>query len=492
MTKLTDLSALASQLDKAHVLVVGDVMVDQFHYGQVERISPEAPIPVLILEREDTMLGGAGNVVRNLRSLEAQARFITVTGNDPAGRDVARMIKKQGVQDVPLIDNERPTSTKTRYIAGVQQVMRADRETTKELPRKVEANLIRSVTSALKTCQAIVLSDYGKGSLSATATKKIIQLAAKTKKIIIVDPKGKDFSRYSGVDLITPNRRELAEAVGFKIKSDADVVRASKQLIKRHRFGAVLTTRSADGMSVASADGVVIHLAAEAQEVFDVSGAGDTVVATVAAALAVGADLGRAAALANAAAGIVVGKVGTASVFSADLLVALHRRDLAGGCAKVLSLDQIKDRIGQWRRSGLSIGFTNGCFDLLHPGHVSLLEQAGTSCERLIVGLNSDDSVKKIKGDGRPIQSEASRATMLASLASVNAVVIFSERTPLNLIKELKPDILIKGADYKISSVVGANVVKKYGGKIKLAKLMHGHSTSVYIAKMLLNQKKKK
>ncbi len=484
MTERTDLVVLVSRLAKARVLVVGDVMVDHFHYGNVERISPEAPIPVLRVEREDTMLGGAGNVVRNLRSLTANARFITVTGKDAAGRDIARLIKKQGVKDAPLIDDGRRTSTKTRYIAGVQQVLRADRETTTPLGPKIEAKLIKAVTRSLRTCQAVVLSDYGKGVLSAGTVKKIIRLAAKTNKTVIVDPKGTDFSRYSGAGLITPNRRELAEAVGVEITSDADVVRAAKRLIKRNRLGAVLTTRSAEGMTVVTADGAVTHLPAETQEVFDVSGAGDTVVATAAAALAAGANLDQAAALANAAAGIVVGKVGTAAVFAADLIAALHHRDLTSAEAKVLSLDQVKDRIGQWRRAGLTVGFTNGCFDLLHPGHVSLLKQARRASGRLVVGLNSDASVLGLKGDGRPVQSEAARATVLASLASVDAVVIFPERTPLKLVKVLKPDVLVKGADYDIDSVIGADVVKKYGGTVKLAKLEPGHSTSATIARM--------
>ena len=491
MTERTDLVVLVSRLARARVLVVGDVMLDHFQYGEVDRISPEAPIPVLRVRREDTMLGGAGNVVRNLRSLEADARFVTVTGKDAAGRDIARLIKKQGVRDAPLIEVERQTSTKTRYIAGVQQVLRADRETTNPLGPKIEAKLIKAVASALRTCQAVVLSDYGKGVLSARATKKIIRLAAKANKTVVVDPKGSDFSRYSGATLITPNRRELAEAVGAEVTSDADVVRAAKRLIKRHRFGAVLVTRSADGMTVVTADGSVTDLAAEAREVFDVSGAGDTVVATVAAALAAGTDLDRAAALANAAAGIVVGKVGTASVFAADLIAALHHRDLTSAEAKVLSQDQVRDRIGQWRRAGLTVGFTNGCFDLLHPGHISLLKQAGRACGRLVVGLNSDASVKSLKGDGRPVQSEAARATVLASLASVNAVVIFAERTPLKLIKALKPDVLVKGADYDIGSTVGADVMKKYGGTVKLAKLEPGHSTSATIARMGRKSKKK-
>ncbi|MBT3305833.1 MAG: D-glycero-beta-D-manno-heptose-7-phosphate kinase [Alphaproteobacteria bacterium] len=484
MTERTDLIPLVSGLSKARVLVVGDVMLDHFHYGAVERISPEAPIPVLRVEREEAMLGGAGNVVRNLRSLSAEARFVTITGKDPAGRDIARLVKKESVRDAPLIDDARRTSTKTRYIAGVQQVLRADRETTTPLDAKVEAKLIRAVSSAMRTCQVVVLSDYGKGALSAGTVKKIIRLAGKAKKAVIVDPKGSDFSRYRGADLITPNRRELAEATAMDIRADNDVVRAAKRLIKQNKFGAVLTTRSADGMTIVTSDGAVSHLAAETQEVFDVSGAGDTVVAAVAAALGAGVDLDQAARLANVAAGIVVGKVGTSAVLAPDLIAALHHQDLSSAEAKVFSHAQTCERIDLWRRAGHSVGFTNGCFDLLHPGHVSLLKQARRACGRLIVGLNSDASVRGLKGDGRPVQNEAARATVLASLASVDAVVIFDERTPLKLITALKPDVLVKGADYNIDTVVGADMVKKYGGKVKLAKLEPGHSTSATIARM--------
>ncbi|MBC8337784.1 MAG: D-glycero-beta-D-manno-heptose-7-phosphate kinase [Rhodospirillales bacterium] len=491
MTERADLIPLVTRLAKARVLVVGDVMLDHFHYGEVERISPEAPIPVLRVEREDAMLGGAGNVVRNLHSLDAQARFVTVTGKDAAGRDIARLIKKESVKDAPIVDSARRTSTKTRYIAGVQQVLRADRESTEPLDLKTEGKLLKAVSAAMRSCQTVVLSDYGKGTLSDGVIQKIIRQAAKAKKAVIVDPKGADYARYRGAALITPNRRELAEATGQEINSEADVVRAARKLLKLHRLGAVLATRSSDGMTIVQAGGKTVHLPAETQEVFDVSGAGDTVVATVAAALAGGADLDQAARLANVAAGIVVGKVGTAAVYAADLIAALHHQDLTSAEAKVLSVDQVKDRIGQWRRAGHAIGFTNGCFDLLHPGHVSLLKQARRAAGRLIVGLNSDASVRRLKGDGRPVQSEAARATVLASLASVDAVVIFDERTPLKLIKALKPDVLIKGADYDMSSVVGADVVKKYGGTVKLAKLEPGHSTSATIEKMGRKKKPK-
>lgn len=484
MSERSHLIPLLGALAGTRVLSVGDVMLDHFQHGSVNRISPEAPIPVLTIEREETMLGGAGNVVRNLVALGAEARFVTIIGNDAAGRDVARKIKKLKIKDAPVIDKDRQTSTKTRYIAGVQQIMRADKETTHALSRPSEAKLISAAFAAMRGCKAVVLSDYGKGALSNTVLTKIIGNARKTKKTIIVDPKGADFGRYRGADLITPNLGELAKATGLATDTDADVVKAAKKLIKQHRFGAVIVTRSADGMSVVPAKGRVHHLPAEAREVFDVSGAGDTVAATIAAALAAGIDLTEAAVLANVAAGIVVGKVGTATAYTADIIAALHHQDLSTAEAKVLTAAQAKDRIGIWRHEGHKVGFTNGCFDLLHPGHVSLLKQARKACGRLIVGLNSDASVTKLKGKGRPVQSEAARATVLASLATVDAVVIFPEKTPINLIKAFKPDVLVKGADYKADQVVGAEVVAKYGGTVKLAKLEAGHSTSATIARM--------
>ena len=483
-TERAQLVPLVGALANTKVLVVGDVMLDHFHYGTVDRISPEAPIPVLKVEREDSMLGGAGNVVRNLGALGAKPRFVTVIGKDRAGKEVSRQIRREGVKETPIIDDDRRTSTKTRYLAGVQQVLRADRETALPLTPKTETRLIRAARAAMKGCKVVVLSDYGKGVLSAGAAGKIIKSAKKAKRTVIVDPKGTDFGRYRGADLITPNRKELAEVTGLDTETDADIVKAAKQLIKKHRFGAVLVTRSADGMTVVPGSGRATHLAAEAQEVFDVSGAGDTVIATVAAALGAGISLKDAAALANVAAGIVVGKVGTAAAYAADLVGALHHQDLTTAEAKVLSAEQVKDRVDLWRRSGHKIGFTNGCFDLLHPGHVSLLKQAKKACGRLVVGLNSDGSVEKLKGDGRPVQSEAARATMLASLETVDAVVIFSEKTPIKLIRALKPDVLVKGADYDLKGVVGADVVKRYGGKVLLAKIVSGHSTSATIARM--------
>ncbi|OHC74025.1 MAG: bifunctional heptose 7-phosphate kinase/heptose 1-phosphate adenyltransferase [Rhodospirillales bacterium RIFCSPLOWO2_12_FULL_58_28] len=479
------LVSLAEALTKARVLCVGDVILDHFHHGAVERISPEAPIPVLRLEREDTMLGGAGNVVRNLAALGAKARFITVVGADHEGEKIAGEIAKAGIVDVPLIDDERKTSVKTRYLAAGQQMLRADRETVAPLGAKVREKLIAAAVEAMSDCALVVLSDYGKGVLDDGVAAKIIAAARKAGKTVIVDPKGADYGRYKGADVITPNRRELGEATHLPVGGSDEVIKAARALINKHGFEAILVTLGRDGMALVAADGDNALLATEALEVFDVSGAGDTVAATLAAALGVGAGLSDAAALANTAAGIVVGKVGTAVVYPEDIISALHHHDLSGAEAKVMALKQALDRIGQWRRKGLKVGFTNGCFDLLHPGHISLLAQAREACDRLVVGLNSDSSVKRLgKGDDRPIQMETARATVMASLAAVDMVIIFGEDTPLKLIEAIRPDVLVKGSDYELDKVVGADLVQSYGGRVLLAELKPGHSTTGAIARM--------
>ncbi len=484
MSDQQTLISLVESLSNARVLCVGDVILDHFHYGSVERISPEAPIPVLKLEREDTMLGGAGNVVRNLVGLNAGVRFVSVVGNDHDGRDVERMLSEQDVPDIPLIDDGRQTSTKSRFLADGQQMLRTDRETVFPLCPELEKKLVTKAASALAHCNVMVLSDYKKGVLSNNVVATLIDKARETGTTVIVDPKGIDYSLYQGAGVLTPNRRELFEATGLPVDTDDDVIAAARKLIAEHQIGAVLVTRSKDGMTIVTADGEPCHLSAEAKEVFDVSGAGDTVVATLAAALSAGSDLEQAARLANVAAGIVVGKVGTAVAFAEDVTAALHHQDLSSAEAKVMSLDQAIERVEQWRRRHHTIGFTNGCFDLLHPGHISLLEQAAGACDRLVIGINSDSSVKRLKGDDRPVQSEAARAAVMASLSHADLIIIFSDDTPLKLIDALKPDVLIKGADYTVDTVVGADIVQAYGGRIVLAELAAGHSTTATIAKL--------
>ena len=485
MTERTELIPLVEALTDARVFCLGDVMLDTFVYGQVERISPEAPIPVLRVTDETRMLGGAGNVVRNLAALGAKTRFLSVVGDDAAGEEVRALIAKEpGVSGDLRTDSGRRTTIKTRFIAGTQQMLRADRESAQATDAALQEKLAVAAEDALRSHNVAVLSDYGKGTLADATLARVIAAANKAGAVVIVDPKGTDYRRYRGAGILTPNLKELAAATGLPVAGDEAVVAAARGLVEGLDLTAVLVTRSRDGMTLVPAEGPVVHLPAEAREVFDVSGAGDTVVATLAACLSAGASLDRAAALANLAAGIVVAKVGTAVAYAGDLVAQLHHQDLSEAEAKVLSLEQALDRTAGWRRRGLKIGFTNGCFDLLHPGHISLLRQAKGQCDRLVVGLNSDASVKRLKGPERPIQGEAARAAVLASLAGVDAVVLFTEDTPLKVIEALTPDVLVKGADYRIDQVVGREAVEAAGGRVHLASLEPGHSTTATIARL--------
>jgi len=485
MTDLSDLAARVATLKSVDVLCVGDVMLDVFVYGEVERISPEAPIPVMRVTRDAAMLGGAGNVVRNLVSLGARPHFLSVVGDDHAGNDVTGLLgEHEAVDPVLVVENGRQTTIKTRFVAANQQLLRTDRETSAPLSELSRQRLLAGATELLDKVGVVVLSDYGKGVLTPEVTRALIDGAIAAGKPVIVDPKGNDYSLYAGATVVTPNRKELHDATKLPVGTDAEVIAAAKRLIETCSIQHVLATRSQDGMSLISADGSVVHMPAEAREVFDVSGAGDTVVATLAACMAAGMSLPLAAKLANVAAGIVVGKVGTAVVYSSDLVTALHHSDIAAGETKVLDRIAAADLIGRWKHKNLKVGFTNGCFDLIHPGHVSLLAQARGACDKLVVGVNSDASVQRLKGPTRPVQSEASRATVLASMASVDLVVIFDEDTPYEVISLLKPDVLVKGADYTVDKVVGADLVQSWGGKVFLAELIQGQSTTSTIARM--------
>ncbi|MCH8197861.1 MAG: D-glycero-beta-D-manno-heptose-7-phosphate kinase [Proteobacteria bacterium] len=485
---MTDHAALAAEVEAfsgVRVLCVGDVMLDRFAYGEVERISPEAPIPVFRHQHEATMAGGAGNVLRNLSTLEVSARIVAVIGDDGAGSELRALIEAEpGAQARLFVAKGRQTTIKTRYIAGSQQLLRADRETTTAIEPEMAERIVAAVAAALAETDAIVLSDYGKGVLTPAVTARIIEAARQAGKPVVVDPKGPDMSHYRGASVVTPNRRELAEASGTAVSDAAEIIIAAEKLIAGCGIEAVLVTRAKDGMTLVTNAGAE-HLEAMKREVFDVSGAGDTVVATLAAAIGAGVALADAAAIANAAAGVVVGKVGTATVEKSELIEALHGRDRSGAGSKLASFEAAIERIARWRRKGLRIGFTNGCFDLLHPGHVSLFEQARGACDRLVVGLNSDASVARFKGAGRPIQAEAARAAVLGSVASVDLVVVFSDDTPMKLIEAIRPDVLVKGADYTIEEVVGAEFVQSYGAKVLLAEIAPGHGTTQTIARMV-------
>jgi D-beta-D-heptose 7-phosphate kinase/D-beta-D-heptose 1-phosphate adenosyltransferase len=473
------------RLAAARVLCVGDVMLDRFVYGDVSRVSPEAPIPVCRVREETSMLGGAGNVVRNLAALGAEAIFITVIGDDDAGAEIEALVSAQdGIAPQIFRQTNRRTTVKTRYVADGQQLLRADRETEDEIPDEIAKLVIECVRTQLPEAGAVLLSDYGKGVLSTAVTSAIIAMARDAGKPVVVDPKGFDYSRYRGASLLTPNRRELSDASAMKAEGDQGIIAAARHVTEICGVDAILATRGPDGMTLVEGDGGHDHLPANALEVYDVSGAGDTVAAAMSAALAVGMARVDAARIANIAAGIVVAKSGTAVASLDEITDWVAGRDRSATETISVGREEALRRVASWRSEGDVIGFTNGCFDLIHPGHISLLQQARGHCDRLIVGLNSDNSTNRLKGPDRPIQPQAARATVLGAFETVDLVVIFEEDTPVNLIEAIRPDVLVKGADYSLDQVVGGDIVQSYGGKIVLAELTPGESTTGTISRM--------
>ena len=470
---------ILSSFHRTRVLVLGDVMLDCSVYGSVERISPEAPIPVLNIKRTVDSPGGAANMATNVASLGAGAVLVGVAGRDAAAERLRARLAVAPTLRVELVeDGGRPTTLKTRYFAERQQILRSDVETRAALSGAAAEEVLARFRVALAESDIVVLSDYAKGVLSDAVTAEAIALARAAGKQVLVDPKGRSFLKYKGATLLTPNRQELEGAAGHECAEDEDVVRAASALVQQSICEAVVVTRGADGMSVIGPAAAPTHIRTTAREVFELSGAGDTAMAALALALANGATLVEAARLANIAAGVVVGKFGTASVTAGEILAMLDETAEGGFSGKHFTLERVRRLVVRWREHGLKVAFTNGCFDLLHPGHVHLLNQARKSADRLVVGLNSDASVRRLKGDGRPVRGEVARAQVLASVKSVDAVVIFAEDTPLGLIEALEPDVLVKGADYTLETIVGADSVLKRGGKVVLAELLPAESTT--------------
>ncbi len=481
------LSAI-ERFEDARVLCIGDVMLDRFMYGQVERISPEAPIPVFRFDHEDTMLGGAGNVVRNLLSLGANVKFVSVIGDDQVGHQITKEISEYTKLEPYLISERgRQSTQKLRYIAGQQQLLRADHEQVSALEERTHEQLLSIAESLIEEVDAIILSDYGKGVITPATAQAILAMAAKHGKPSFVDPKSRHFADYKGAYLLSPNAEEFKRAAELadlkdetKNQSAADVIRSESDL--KH----LLVTRGKDGMSLFGED-TAHHIPTNAREVYDVSGAGDTVIATLTLAHISGLDILPAAQLANVAAGVVVGKVGTATIYRTDLKTALYTQEMREGSRKILARESLIEKVRQWQDRGLKVGFTNGCFDVMHAGHVQLLEDAKAQCDRLVVGLNSDDSVKRLKGESRPVNQEMDRAMLLSAIGAVDALSIFREDTPEELLKSLRPDVLMKGADYSKDQVVGGDFVESYGGKVFLLPLKDGYSTTNTIEKLQKN-----
>jgi D-beta-D-heptose 7-phosphate kinase/D-beta-D-heptose 1-phosphate adenosyltransferase len=474
------LAALADQT----VLCIGDLMLDEFVYGEVSRISPEAPAPVLAVKRTEVMIGGAGNVARNLVALGTRCIFIGVVGDDDAGGALADALGADPLIEFHLVvDGARQTTRKVRFVSEhfSTHLLRADWEVAAAVDPASEDALIGHVIEALPGAGAVVLSDYAKGALTPRVVRAVIDAANAAGKPVVVDPKGRDYSIYQGATLITPNRQELADATHRAANTDDEIAAAAAGLGNALGAQAVLVTRSEDGMTLVG-EGGAVHVPAYPVRVRDVSGAGDTVVAVLAAMLAMDADFESAMRAANAAAAVVVGKPGTATLSIAELRSRiLPAASLAPEEKIVFDWALLDEHLVEWRRQGLRVGFTNGCFDLLHPGHVRLLAGARAACDRLVVGLNGDASVTRLKGPGRPVQPVKARAEVLAALEAVDLVAVFDEDTPEQLIARVKPTVLVKGADYTREEVVGREIVEALGGEVILVDLVPGYSTSAMV-----------
>jgi D-beta-D-heptose 7-phosphate kinase/D-beta-D-heptose 1-phosphate adenosyltransferase len=465
-------------LVNARVAVIGDVMVDEYLTGRVDRISPEAPVPVVRGVELKAVAGGAANVAANVAALGAQVRLVGVVGLGGAAEVEALISAKGRARGLLIEDASRRTIRKMRVISNRQQIVRLDHEDLHPLSHEIEAALIAAAGRAIADSDIVVLSDYGKGLFGDQALASIIALAKTAGKPVVVDPKRPEFSAYSGADLVTPNRGELARASGLPVDTNAEAEAAAR--VAQAQFGGgLLLTRSEQGMSYFPLEGPAIHAPTAAREVFDVSGAGDTAIATLAAALAAGFAMGEAIHLANHAAGLVVAKAGTATLSLRELIAALAP---PSGSGALVSWEDARRLREAWAREGLTVGFANGCFDILHPGHVALLAEAAAGCDRLIVALNSDASTRRLKGPTRPAQMQEARACVMGALKGVAAVVIFEEDTPKALIEALQPDLLVKGADYRIEDVVGADVVQARGGRVLLVETVAGHSTTRLLA----------
>ena len=467
------------------VLCVGDLILDHYVHGNIDRISPEAPIPVLKADDKNyNILGGCGNVARNICSANSKCHLISIVGNDSDGLKIREIIKEiKNLTFNLIIDKNRCTTKKTRYVCENQQILRVDNEIESPISKVLETKIIKLLEKKINDYDVIVLSDYNKGVLTDTLIKKIIKIAQHFKKILIVDPKKKDFSVYAGATFITPNFKELKSSVNtFNINSknndDNLVIKLSKQIINKFKFKAVITTRSSDGISVVTDVGSFFHLPSEAKEVFDVSGAGDTVLAYLSTSISKGKSLESSVKISNIAAGLAVGKFGTSvvSIGEVDNIKQINN-------IKVVTNQNLGKALKDYDSNKI-IGFTNGCFDLLHTGHISYLKSAKQKCDILILGLNSDESIRKLKGKDRPIVELKDRVEILSSFPFIDKIVVFDEVTPIKLIKRIKPNIIFKGKDYKKQDVVGFRESKKWQGRVILIDFIKNKSTTNLIERI--------
>ena len=472
-------AALEEGFGARRILVVGDCMLDRYAWGAVTRISPEAPVPIVRLDHETATGGGAANVALNLANLGLSVTLAGIVGHDDAGRALRTLMENMGVSmDGVISVEDRPTVTKTRVMGGHQQMLRLDSESDEPVPPDQIARLWNIVNREIAAQPAVVLlSDYAKGALPAQLCQDVISAAAGKQIPVIVDPKGLDFSKYRGATAICPNRQELATVMNIPADDLEALLQSGQNLTADLQLRFMVVTLGDQGIALVESDRH-LRIPAAARDVYDVSGAGDSVIATLAACTAAGLERMDSMHLANLAGSIVVGKVGTAPIQLNELLQTLVWGTNNGGSLKLKNLEELRKEVKTWQDAGRKIVFTNGCFDLLHPGHVAYLEAARALGDALIVGLNTDRSVTALKGPGRPVMMEADRVKVLAGLASVDRIILFDEDTPLSLIKAISPDVLAKGADYDKEKIVGAQEVEAAGGEVAIIPLMEGRSTS--------------
>ena len=461
---------------KTQVVVAGDVMLDQYLFGATSRISPEAPVPVVHVQKTDDRPGGAANVAVNLASLGAATRLIGAVGNDAAADTLEALLTAHGIDCAFARVGDRPTITKTRVQSRGQQLIRLDQENATELN---DSAVAAALGKALDGAGAVVLSDYGKGAL--TDVRKMIEQCREAGVPVLVDPKGRDFEKYRGATLLTPNQGEF-EAVAGPCETDAELAARGWQMVEDLELTALLVTRSEKGMMLLESGNEPLFLSTQAREVYDVTGAGDTVIATLAGALASGQSFASSSALANIAAGLAVRKIGVATVTPGEIQVALHQRGQGG--RGLVSRDELRGLVGEARARRERVVMTNGCFDILHAGHVAYLEEAKSLGDRLIVAVNDDNSVRRLKGESRPINALEDRLLVLAGLAAVDWVVPFSDDTPAELIAAVLPDVLVKGGDYRPDEIAGGREVLENGGEVRVLSFRDGHSTSRIIEKL--------
>ena len=477
MLKIQDLKK-----KKPNILVIGDLMIDHYLWGSCDRISPEAPVQVLNVKRETTVLGGAGNVINNLKALGTYVDTISVIGNDIIGQELQAMLDTLEVDSDLIIQENRTTSKKSRLIASQQQIIRYDQESVEDITIQSQNEIIKKLEKNIIKYDAVILSDYGKGVLTDELTKKIIGISNYHSKKVLVDPKGIDYTKYSGAYLLTPNKKEASLATNIDIKDKKSLFQAITQLKEACNLTTSLITLSEDGIAIY--DELLRTKPTVAREVFDVTGAGDTVIASIAFALSCNKNIDDAVSFANLAAGVVVGKIGSATATLNEIIEYESSLNKSTSDSHIKTFEEIKDLVKDLKKRNKKIVFTNGCFDILHVGHVKYLEEAKSYGDILILGLNADSSVRKLKGPTRPVNTQDDRAYILASLESVDYVVIFDEETPYDLIKIVQPNVLVKGGDYEGKDVVGQDIADE----LKLVKFVDGKSTTETIKRIQSNE----